>query len=148
MKTFLHSIYIVSIIIALIILFTSYNVFPQSNVISKPGQVIKLTWNHSIEPDVWQYAIFYCQGADTSVFPFNTGTDPDSLWMDEPIHNWSFASVYDVKYFHEPSKMAGTTYLRLGVAGINQAGQLGLIQCIPKVIRVKKPDSVGGVKVQ
>jgi hypothetical protein len=148
MKKYIFDIiYAASIILALILLFTNAS-FPQSNVITKPSQVIKLTWQPSIEPDVYQYAIFWCQGADTSLFPFNTGTDPDSLWMNEPISNWSFARVYDRKFHYEPAIMPGITYVRLGVAGINLAGKLGLIQCISKVIRVKTPAAITGVKVQ
>ena len=139
--------YIGAILLALIMLFSSVT-FPQSNLIVKPAQVIKLTWNTSSEADVYQYAVFYCQGVDTSLFPFNTGTDPDSLWMNEPISNWSFARVYDKKFHYEPAVIPGITYVRLGVAGINLAGKLGLIQCISKVIKVKTPAAITGVKVQ
>jgi hypothetical protein len=148
MKYLLDFTYTLSIVLALILLFTSYNVFPQSNIIAKPGQVVKLTWNPSIESDVWQYAIFYCQGSDTTLFPISTGVDPDSLWKSEPISNWQYATIYDLKFSLEPKYISGITYLRLGVSAINQAGKFGLIQCINKVIRVKKPASITGVKIE
>jgi len=144
-KYILDFLYIGSIILALILIFSNVS-FPQSNVMTKPGQVIKLTWTPS-EPDVFQYAVFYCQGVDTTQFPFNTGTDPDSLWSgNEPVSDWTWATVYDRKFALEPQKVAGITYLRLGVSAINQAGQYGLIKCIPKVITIKKPLSVIDVK--
>jgi hypothetical protein len=149
METLKNFFFAIAILIIFIFIFSQAKIFPQSNVITKPGQVIKLIWDASTEPDVWQYAIFYCQGADTSLFPFNTGTDPDSLWNgNEPVSDWSLGTIYDLKFFVEPKKMQGTTYLRLGVSGINQAGELGIIQCIPKVITIKRPAGITGVKTQ
>lgn len=147
MKYVFDLIYTFSTALALMLLFTSQS-FSQTNLISKPGQVIKLTWGASTEPDVWQYAIFYCQGSDTTLFPIKTGVDPDTLWKSEPISNWQYATIYDLKFCLEPKLMTGTTYLRLGVSAINQAGKYGLIKCIPKVIRIKKPASLIDVKIQ
>jgi hypothetical protein len=136
-----------TLIILLSIFFLGF-IQAQSNVISKPGQVVKLTWNASIESDVWQYAIFYCQGSDTTQFPIRTGINPDSLWSTEPISNWQYATIYDLKFCLEPKNMTGTTYLRLGVSAINKAGKFGLIQCISKVITVKRPATIQNVKTQ
>ena len=141
-----HILYIISIILALIMLFTN-STFPQSNLIIKPAQVIKLIWTPSIDPDVWQYAIFYCQGLDTTLFPIKTGVDLDTLWKSEPISNWQYATVYDLKYCLEPKTMTGLTYLRLGISGINSAGKFGIIKCISKVIRVIKPAGITNVKI-
>ena len=146
-KYFFDLLYIGSIILALMLLFTNAS-FPQSNVLVKPGEVIKLSWLPSGESDIWQYAVFYCQGSDTLQFPFNTGTDPDSLAYGEAVSNWSYAKVYDLKFFLEPKNIQGITYLRLGVSAINQAGKLGLIKCISKVITVKRPSILPIVKIQ
>jgi hypothetical protein len=134
-----------------IILFICFIVtgFSQSNVIVKPGQIINLHWNLSTEADVFQYAVFYVQGADTSLFPFNTGTDPDSLWSgNEPVTDWSYAYVWNNDFYLKVKTMPGISYLRLGVSGINMAGQYSKIVCIPKVISVKKPGMLSGVKIQ
>jgi len=138
--------YIGAILLALIMLFSSIT-FPQSNLILKPAQVVKLSWNPSTDADVWQYAIFYCQGLDTTLFPIRTGVDPDTLWKSEPISNWQYATIYDLKFCLEPKVMTGITYLRLGVSGINSAGKFGIIKCISKVIRIAKPAGITNVKI-
>lgn len=138
--------YIASIIIALILLFTNAS-FPQSNVITKPAQVIKLTWTASTDNDVWQYGIFFCQGADTNLFPIKNNVEPDSLWKSEPISNWNYSTVYDNRFAYEPRLFPYVTYIRLGVSAINQAGKFGTIRCISKVIKVSKPSNVINVKI-
>ena len=120
-------------------------VFAQSNLRSKPEEVITVRWDGTGESDVLWYAVFYCQGADTTLFPFNTGTDPDSLWMNEEIVNWSFARTVNDYYCHIPNDMVGITYLRIGVAGINAAGKVGVIRCLPKVIRIKRPNMINNI---
>lgn len=138
--------YIASIIIALILLFTNAS-FPQSNVITKPAQVIKLTWTASTDNDVWQYGIFFCQGADTNLFPIKNNVEPDTLWKSEPISNWNYSTVYDNRFAYEPRLFPYVTYIRLGVSAINQAGKFGTIRCISKVIKVSKPSNVINVKI-
>lgn len=133
----------------LIVLF-SFPLFAQNNLLFKPLFALKFTWSPINEPGVFQYGVFYVQGTDTTLFPFNTGTNPDSLWYEnEPVSDWMYAATYDRYFYVEPKKSAGTfevTYLRLGVCAINSAGQYGLIQCIPKVIRLKTPGTVIDVK--
>ena len=141
-----HILYIGSIILALIMLFTNAS-FPQSNIITKPAQVIKLTWTPSSDNDVWQYGIFFCQGADTNLFPIKNNVEPDSLWKSEPISNWNYSTVYDNRFAYEPRLFPYTTYIRLGVSAINQAGKFGTIRCISKVIKISKPSNVLNVKI-
>jgi hypothetical protein len=135
-----------SIVLAILLLF-NIEIFSQNNLIVKPAQVIKLSWNASTDADVWQYAIFYCQGLDTTLFPIRTGVDPDTLWKSEPITTWQYSTVYDLKFALEPKNIAGITYLRLGISAINSAGKYGLIKCISKVIRIYKPVPVTNVKI-
>ena len=128
--------------IYLIIFFAMFTIsgLAQSNVITKPSKVIMLQWEASIEPGVFQYGIFWCQGADTTIFPFNTGTDPNDLWNGEAIENWGFATVYNLHFGYWTNDMPGITYARLGVAPINAAGEIGLIKCISEVIKIKRPN--------
>jgi len=134
----------------LIVLFSAV-VFSQNNLLIRPNYAIKFTWSPINEPGVYQYGVFYVQGSDTSLFPFNTGTNPDSLWYEnEPVSDWLFASTYDRYFYVEPKKNAGAlevTYLRLGVCAISQSGQYGLIKCYPKVIRVKTPGVIEQINI-
>jgi hypothetical protein len=147
MKTIIDFFFAICIIIIFIFIFSQADLFPQSNLIVKPANVIKLSWNPSTDPDVWQYAIFYCQGLDTTLFPIKTGVDPDTLWKSEPITTWQHATVYDLKFALEPKTIPGITYLRLGVSAINSAGKYGLIRCISKVVKIFKPVPVSNVKI-
>lgn len=136
---------VMKLTIVLMLLLTVF-AFSQQTIRVKPKDANRISWVID-ENNATHYGIFWCQGADTTIFPFVNGTDPDSLWENEPITNWSFASVYSNYYYHEVHNMPGVTYIRYGVAPINAAGQYGRIRTYYKVIRVVKPIQLQEIKV-
>jgi len=137
-----------TIAIILAVLFFTVVGSCQSGVRTTPDKDIKIQWDANInDPDVQEFAVFYVQGADTTLFPFTDYTDPYDLWEGEPIWNWSFARTYEHSYAYIPKPMNGVTYLRLGVAGINKnTGQLGLIRTLSYCIKIVRPDTITGIK--
>ena len=136
------------LITTLLLLAFTVAVSCQNDVRTMPDKDIKIQWDGSGQADVQEYAVFYVQGADTTLFPFTDFTDPYELWNGEPIWNWSFARTYEHSYAYIPKVMVGVTYLRMGVAGINKnTGQMGLIRTLPYCIKIERPDTVNNLQV-
>lgn len=132
------------LVLAILLILSSLAI-AQSNIRVKPKDAHRISWTADSEST--HYGVFWCQGADTSLFPFVNGTDPDSLWENEPVWNWSFVSTYSNYYYHEVHNMSGTTYIRYGVSPINAAGQYGRIRTYYKVIKIVKPIMLEDIKV-
>lgn len=131
--------------------FLCISTFAQSDLRVKPVNAVRISWTPSTETDVTDYAIFYCQGADTTLFPLYDGVHPDQVWFEptgETVMDWWLASIRKTSFIVEFNNMPGVTYGRIGVAAINEAGEIGVITCIPKVIRIKRPDKVPEVWAQ
>jgi len=116
--------------------------FPQGNAQGIKTPVgIELSWTRYTGTDVAYYSVVSVQGQDTTLFPFNTGSHPDSVWyLNEQISDWWLLSTWKTYCLVRPYLgFAGTSYLRLGVYYISNAGEKSTITCIPKVIVIKTP---------
>lgn len=121
----------------------------QTNIMASPNKMIRITWDTS--PDAVEYGIFFSQATDPAMFPFQDGTDGESLWIDnEPVDGFMFMRGYTNYYGHQPNPVADpnvTEYVRIGIAPIDPfTGEIGIIRTLPYDIAIKKPTPVNNVR--
>jgi hypothetical protein len=80
----------------------------------------KVSWDYMPIDSALFYNVYYCAANDTSLMPIHSGSNLDDVW------DWQTGStVYN--YFWV--KKTSLKYLRIGIAGVNQAGKTTAMRC-------------------
>jgi hypothetical protein len=125
--------YILSIILALLLL-CNVEIFPQTNI--KTTAVSggwNLTWNYNIPEEDFDYLIFYCQGTDTTLFPVKNGA------LFNNVKDWMIGTSLYNKFFclKKTGVFTGYYYVRIGIIAKDLNDNYLPMKTIPKVIRTK-----------
>lgn len=98
---------------------------------------IKVSWDLDQTGNTLWYNVYYCSGADSSVFPLKDGMTHDQVW------DWQTGSTL-YPYFYVKQPFVGT-FFRVGVIGVSADGTPARLSV--QTYRTKNPSKVTGIKV-
>lgn len=98
---------------------------------------IKVTWDLDQTGNILWYNVYYCAGADSSVFPLKDGVTHEQVW------DWQTGSTL-YPYFYVKQPYLGD-FFRVGIIGVSADGNMSTMTV--QTYRTKRPPKVENVKI-